>query len=196
VNWQRKKLKTHKFLKEEPVKAKQAIMLLAALLFIFSTAILLAGESKADKGNLCEVILHPTKAKNHYELEVLLTNNQPISAITFPFLVTAGDKKMMYDSISFSDSRAEFCAVKIPNPDTASQKINLGILTSMTPPLKYIDPGSGLIAKLYYTGEAGVTLKDIVVDTTFFPPSNHLMGVLPDAKTNIYPAFKFTVAEK
>jgi hypothetical protein len=171
-------------------------MLLAALFFIFSTAILIAGESKGDKANLCEVKLRPTKVKNHFEFEILLTNDQPISAMTFPFLITAGDKKMMYDSISFADSRAEFCAVKIPNPDTASQKINLGILTSMTPPLKYIDPGSGRIARLYYTGEDGTTLEDIKVDTTFFPPSNHLMGVLPDAKTNLHPAFKFTILEK
>jgi len=178
------------------VRAKQAILLLAALLFIFSTAILLAGESKGDKANLCEVKLRPTSVKNLYEFEILLTNDQPISAITFPFTVTAGDKKMMYDSVSFADSRAEFCAVKIPNPDTTNQKINLGILSSMTPPLKYIDPGSGRIARLYFTGEDGVTLKSIVVDTTFFPPSNHLMGVLPDAKTNLYPAFKFTVLEK
>jgi hypothetical protein len=178
------------------VKAKQTIMLLAALLFIFSSAILLAGESKGDNKNLCEVKLRPTKAKNHFELEILLTNDQPISAITFPFLITAGEKKMMYDSISFADSRAEFCAVKIPNPDTTNQKFNLGILSSMTPPLKYIDPGSGRIARVYYTGEDGTKMQDIKVDTTFFPPSNHLMGVLPDAKTNLYPAFKFTVVEK
>jgi hypothetical protein len=68
---------------------------------------------------------------------------------------------------------------------------NLGILASMTPPLKYIDPGQGPIARLYFTAEAKTSLPNIVVDTTFFPPSNHLMGVLPDAKTNIYPGYEF-----
>ncbi|MBD3218612.1 MAG: hypothetical protein GF310_10075 [candidate division Zixibacteria bacterium] len=178
------------------MKPKQAILLLTALLFIVSSAILIAQESKGGKENICEVQVRSTDVKNHYEIEILLTNNKPITAMSFPFLITAGEKMMYYDSISFANSRAEFCAVKIPNPDTANQKINLGLLTSMTPPLKYIDPGEGTIAKLYYTSDKGVMLKDIVVDTTFFPPSNHLMGVLPDAKTNIYPAFKYTVLEE
>ena len=169
-------------------------MLILAFIFILSTALVLAGDMKADD-NVCEVIVRPTKVPNHFEFDIILTNNQPIAAMSLPFKITAGDHTLLYDSISFEGSRAEFCAAKIPNPDTANQKFNLGILASMTPPLKYIDPGSGTIAKLYYTGPKGVKISDIEVDTTFFPPSNHLMGVLPDAKTNIYPEFKFTVYE-
>jgi len=186
------------------VKPKQALLLLTALVFIVSSAILIAQETEVKKEvekevgkeDVCEVKVRPTEVKNHYEFEILLTNKEPINAMSFPFYISAGEKKMYYDSVSFEGSRAEFCAVKIPNPDTASQKINLGILTSMTPPIRYIDPGEGRIAKLYFTGDNGVTVNDIVVDTTFFPPSNHLMGVLPDGKTQIYPKFKYTVVEE
>ena len=170
-------------------------MLILAFILILSTALVLAGENKNADNSVCEVIVRPTKIANHFEFDIVLTNNQPIAAMSLPFKITAGDHTLMYDSISFNGSRAEFCAAKIPNPDTANQKFNLGILASMTPPLKYIDPGSGTIAKLYYTGPKGIKLEDIQVDTTFFPPSNHLMGVLPDAKTNIYPDFKFSIYE-
>ncbi len=175
------------------MKLKQAVIFFTAALLLIS-ALAIAGEKtkQVSKDNLCEVIVRPTDKASHFEIEILLTNDEPIAAASFPFLITAGEKKMYYDSVSFEGSRAEFCAAKIPNPDTSKQIFNLGILASMTPPLKYIDPGSGTIAWLYYTGEKGVALEDVIVDTTFFPPSNHLMGVLPDAKTNIYPAFKFT----
>jgi len=175
------------------VKLKQAVLLLAVAVFVISTAVLVAGEVK--KANLCEVFVRPTKISNHYEIEISLTNDQPIAAMSFPFSITAGKKQMLYDSISFTGSRAEFCAAKIPNPDSTNQRFNLGILASMTPPLKFIDPGSGTIAKLYFTADKGTTLSEIHVDTVFFPPSNHLMGVLPDAKTNLYPDFKFTIVE-
>lgn len=178
------------------MKPKQVILLLTALVFIISSAILIAQESKGDEENICEVKVRPTEAKNHYEFEISLVNNNPINAMSLPFFVSAGEKKMYYDSVSFDGSRAEFCAVKIPNPDTTNQKILLGILTSMTPPLKYIDPGEGRIATLYFTGEDGVNVNDIVVDTTFFPPSNHLMWVLPDGKTQIYPKFIYTIEKE
>lgn len=178
------------------MRLKHIVLILALVAFMLMSAISFAGEPKTAKlSNLCEVIVRPTKIANHFEIEIILTNDKPIAAISFPFKITAGEKKMAYDSISFEGHRAEFCAAKIPNPDTANQIFNLGILASMTPPLKYIEPGTGTIAKMYYTGEKGTTLKDIEIDTTFFPPSNHLMGVLPDARTNIYPDFKFTIAE-
>lgn len=170
-------------------------MLILALIFILSAALVLAGDNKKADSNVCEVFVRPTKIANHFEFEIVLTNDQPIAAMSLPFKITAGKNTLTYDSISFDGSRAEFCAAKIPNSDTANQKFNLGILASMTPPLKYIDPGHGTIAKIYYTGPKGVKLNEIEVDTTFFPPSNHLMGVLPDAKTNIYPDFKFTILE-
>jgi hypothetical protein len=175
------------------VKLKQALLLLAVVVFMFSTAVLLAGDAK--NANLCEVFVRQTKISNHFEIEIMLTNDKPIAAMSFPFSIKAGKKQMVYDSISFTGSRAEFCAAKIPNVDTANQIFNLGILASMTPPLKFIDPGSGTIAKLYYTAEKGTRLNEVLVDTVFFPPSNHLMGVLPDAKTNLYPDFKFTIVE-
>jgi hypothetical protein len=178
------------------VRLKHIVLILALVAIMLMSAISFAGEPKTAKlSNLCEVVVRPTKVANHFEIEIILTNDKPIAAITFPFRISAGENKMAYDSISFDGYRAEFCAAKIPNPDTANQIFNLGILASMTPPLKYIEPGSGTIAKLYFTGDKGTTLKNIEIDTTFFPPSNHLMGVLPDAKTNIYPDFKFTVAE-
>lgn len=178
------------------MRLKHVVLILALVGFMFTGAVLIADKPvESKKPNLCEVVVRPTKMEGHFEIEILLTNDKPIAAISFPFLITAGEKKMAYDSISFEGSRAEFCAAKIPNPDTANQKFNLGILASMTPPLKYIEPGTGTIAKLYFTGDKGTSLEDIKIDTTFFPPSNHLMGVLPDAKTNIYPDFKFTIAE-
>lgn len=165
------------------------------LIFLFG-AILVADKPVAtrpapDENNICEVVLKPTDIKNHYLIELRLINDQPLAAITFPLLIEAAKTKMMYDSISFAKTRAEFCAVKIPNADTAEQKFNLGILASMTPPLKYIEPGEGPIARLYFTSKDKTSLQDIMVDTTFFPPSNHLMGVLPDAKSNISPSFRF-----
>jgi len=175
------------------VRLKQAVILITSALLLLS-ALAIAGDkaNKEPNKNLCEVIVRPTDKASHFEIEINLTNDEPIAAASFPFSIAAGDMMMYYDSISFAGSRAEFCAAKIPNPDTANQRFNLGLLASMTPPLKFIDPGQGTIAKLYYTGEKGVGLQDIIVDTVFFPPSNHLMGVLPDAKTNVYPGFKFT----
>lgn len=175
-------------LKTLPVLSIFLIFMLGAILVADNTT---ATRPTADENNLCEVVLKPTDIKNHYLIELRLINDQPLAAIAFPLIIKAAKTEMMYDSISFAKTRAEFCAVKIPNADTAEQKFNLGILASMTPPLKYIDPGEGPIARLYFTSRDKTKLEDIMIDTTFFPPSNHLMGVLPDAKTNISPAFRF-----
>jgi len=175
------------------VKISHLAPLLAAVFLLLMVTAITADAPQANKGNLCEVIVRPTKISNHYEFEIVLTNDQPIAAMALPFAITAGKNSINYASISFAGSRAAFCAAKIPNVDSANQRINLGLLASLAPPMRYIDPGTGTIAKLYYTVSNGTRLEDIKVDTTFFPPSNHLMAVPPDAKNNIKPDFKFSV---
>jgi hypothetical protein len=94
-------------------------------------------------------------------------NDSSVSAITIPFLYTLGFAT--FDSVSFSQSRIESLSFKTVNFDTLNNKVLLGAVPVEEPP---IAPGRGGFATFWFT--ALNSLAGISLDTTFFPPANHL----------------------
>ncbi|OGC77616.1 MAG: hypothetical protein A2Z27_03050 [candidate division Zixibacteria bacterium RBG_16_50_21] len=94
-------------------------------------------------------------------------NDSAVSAITIPFLYALGFAT--FDSVSFSQSRIESLPFKTVNFDTLNNKVLLGAVPVEEPP---IAPGRGGFATLWFTALS--SLAGISLDTTFFPPNNHL----------------------
>ena len=161
-----------------------------------------AQDDPIGKTDECKVVLKETAKPNHWEVEVNFTNDEPLFGLVFPLLIHSEKGKLTYDSTSFADSRIAKFAVKIPFEDTTftkkgkGLKINLGLIGSVGPKPYELQPGSGVIARHYITGDKNVTTKSIVVDSTFIRPANHLMGTMIDAQTNVKPKFKFERANK
>ncbi len=173
------------------------------LLISFSAVLLLAAAGFAQSDPLgkvdeCTVVLNETAKPDHWEVVINLKNDEPLFGLVFPLLIKSDKGQLRYDSTSFAGSRVENFAVKIPHEDTSythtgeGLKINIGLIGAVGPEQVELEPGSGMIAKHYITAiTKGVTTENIVVDTTFIRPANHLMGTMIDAKTNVKPKFTF-----
>ncbi len=186
--------------KELSVKRNVSIILMAAVIFCLSTAIVY-GDS-VGKQDECTVVLKETAKANHWAVEINFTNDEPLFGMVFPLHIWSEKGDLTYDSTSFAGTRVEDFAVKIPFQDTVNHKdkkglmLNLGLIGSVGPEPTELQPGSGPIALHYISGAKGVTTESIVVDTTFIYPSNRIMGTMIDARTSIKPTFKFKRAGK
>jgi hypothetical protein len=173
--------------------------LLVSILFVLAIAVSISAQSDPmGKTDECSVVLKETAKPNHWEVEINLTNDQPLFGLVFPLLIRSDKGQLRYDSTSFAGCRVENFAVKIPHEDTAftrkgeGLKINLGLIGSVGPDPIELQPGSGVIAKHYITAlDKEVTTESIVVDTTFIDPANRLTTTMIDAKTSIKPKFVF-----
>lgn len=105
-------------------------------------------------------------------LKLSFFNDSLVQGITIPFSYTLGFATL--DSVSYSGSRVENLIFKTVNFDTNTDKVLMGAIPVEEDP---IAPGRGLFATLWFTLSSG--LASASLDTTFFPPTNHLYFVNP-----------------
>ncbi|GAB4323042.1 MAG: hypothetical protein Kow0074_14960 [Candidatus Zixiibacteriota bacterium] len=120
--------------------------------------------------------------------EVELTNDENIAAVTLPLSWRPGTEKFRIDSANYKDLRTSYFALKTFFPDTTKGTILIGLISDLGTGIPPLDPGSGPIARLYFTSidDSANTLS---IDTTFIRPHNVLQLVTPDVRA-ILPAFE------
>jgi len=123
---------------------------------------------------------------DQWQAVVSLTNDESVAAITLPLICTPGFSSYRLDSASYTDLRTAYFALKTFFPDTTRSTILIGLISDLGAGLPPLEPGSGPIARLFFTAMDGAT-GSLGVDTTFIRPHNVLQLVTPDARA-ILPA--------
>jgi hypothetical protein len=123
----------------------------------------------------------------HWEVVVWLDNQQTLAAMTLPFRWGHGHSPFMIDSASYYGLRTEYFALKTFFPDSAGHTVLIGLISDLGAGLPPLEPGSGPIARLYFTSRAP-TSRPLLLDTTFITPHNTLQVVTPDVRA-ITPEF-------
>ncbi len=173
---------------------KVSYLILASVLIVFF-AVTLLGQGKANdpfgKPDKAEIILKPAKA-NQFTCEFAWENDEKLGAMEIPLIVRGKDFKMHYDSVSWK-GRIDYFAVKSVRPIDSLQQVLIGLLADMTGKTLPLNEGKGTLATLYFTAvpnaKRTVDVCEIMVDTTFIPPSNTLSGVIPDGTGSLFPVF-------
>lgn len=133
------------------------------------------------------VEIGPT-ADARWEVVVYLTNDENLAAMTLPFRWGPRHGFYRLDSASYAETRTERFAVKTFYPDTLKETILIGLISDIGKGLPPLGPGSGPIARLYFTNVKHA-VKPLSLDTTFIPPHNVLQMVVPDV-ASVYPVFE------
>jgi hypothetical protein len=129
------------------------------------------------------------ESHNRWQAVVYLTNDENLAAMTLPFRWGPGHGVYRIDSASYVNTRTSGFAVKTFYPDTLRETILIGLISDLGRGLPPLDPGSGPIARLFFSGvKPGA--RPLTLDTTFLPPHNVLQLVTPDV-ASVYPIFKF-----
>lgn len=154
------------------------------------------GTAKANKPNdpfgrvdVAEIHLSQLNGKL-FAVDLFWDNDQELAAMTYPLRVSGKNFSMHYDSVSW-EGRADYFSVKAVRPEDSLQTVNVGFVNDLgqgNPPLK---PGSGKVARLFFTASVDASnLCDVMIDTTFIYPSNVLYGVTVGATGEVHPACK------
>ncbi len=124
----------------------------------------------------------------HWEVLVSLDNPGPVAALTLPLSWGQGRPVYRIDSANYLGLRTEYFALKTFRVDTTMQTVLIGLISDLggnRPPLA---PGSGGIARLFFTARAGQVSYPLLPNTTFIRPHNTLQLVTPDVRA-IHPRF-------
>ncbi|MEW5700984.1 MAG: hypothetical protein AB1792_01970 [Candidatus Zixiibacteriota bacterium] len=122
----------------------------------------------------------------HWEVLVSLDNTQHLAAMTLPFR-WGRNSPFGIDSANYYGLRTEYFALKTFYPDSAERNILIGLISDLGSGLPPLEPGSGPIARLFFTSRTP-TSRPLVLDTTFIAPHNTLQVVTPDVRA-ITPQF-------
>ncbi len=108
-------------------------------------------------------------------IHIYFTNDDTVAGISAPFIFSGS---VVYDSVSFKNSRIEYILYKTVNEDLISQKkILIGAIPVEEDTL--IRPGRGYLATLCFSI---IDTGKVEIDTIFFPPNNRLTFVTTEPK--------------
>jgi len=133
-------------------------------------------------------------AKN-WGVNVWLTNDEDIMALSIPLRFTAGKTRVIPDSTIFTGGLVEAFRVKQARIDTAAQSLTIGLINDIGISVPPISPGKGRIATIFVSSPDKADILDLKVDTTTTPPSNTLQLVHPPS-TEIVPVFMVKYGEQ
>jgi len=114
-------------------------------------------------------------------VHIFFENDDSVAGISAPFIFSG---PVVYDSTTFRDSRVNYMLYKNVNETLIGS--NKVLLSAIPVTEHIIGPGRGYLATLCFRviGDTG----HVVVDTAFFPPSNHLTFVTsePEGYTPVF----------
>ncbi len=121
---------------------------------------------------------------------IYLQNDEELAAITVPLRYGTSVGEYRFDSASYVQTRVKDFALRITNNLDTTNAVQVGLLHALggnEPPL---GPGIGPVAWLYFTQQDTASgVYPPAIDTTFFPPYNHLQLVTLGAEA-ITPIFE------
>lgn len=105
-------------------------------------------------------------------MHIIFSNDNEIGGISAPF---TWDGPIIFDSVTYRDSRVEYISEKPTSAMVDSQKVIAGAFPFEEPP---IQPGNGIFATICFT--LTDSTDTAFADTTFYPPFNHLRFITPE----------------
>ena len=132
-------------------------------------------------------------AGTRWEATVYVTNDESLAAMTLPLRWGPRRGFFRLDSASYARTRTEYFAVKTYYPDTLKETVLIGLISDIGRGLPPLEPGSGPVARLYFTN-VNPTAKPLTLDTTFIRPHNVLQMVTPDV-ASVYPVFQVKASD-
>jgi len=149
------------------------------------------------KPDIITVEIAPLAKPGKWIVGVLLRNDEELAAITVPLKFGRYVGQFTLDSVSFSDTRVDYFALKTTNSYDTVNAVLIGLLYCLDDNRPPLEPGSGLVARLYFTQKLNPDEKlvPLAIDSTYFPPYNTLELVTPSA-VPIKPVFETLQVEK
>lgn len=142
------------------------------------------------------VVLQPGADTYHAVAVLSAANVNPARVLSFPLKWDAGEVAVKFDSISYAGTRVAHFENK---PHTLFPDRNAVLMLMLAPfaDKKYGDlpPGSGEIARIYFSCKEEFPLATFQIGPVKLPPENKLMYVT-DMFVGIEPAFDFKHAGK
>lgn len=113
----------------------------------------------------------------NWSITVSLTNDEPVVALSVPFKMTAGPIRIVADSAIYNGGRVKHFDFKNYRPDTTIQCVTLGMIATLTPVHKFLEPGNGRLVTIFVSSLNGEAVEKLTIDTTTTSPNNSLMVV-------------------
>jgi len=159
-----------------------------SIFLLFSITWSQKAKSPAVKSDVLSIVVDQKPGSSNVVAKVNLSNMEKLSAIVCPLKYGNGKTPIVLDSVSFVNTRTEKFALKYPNIDPKTQKVNIALISTLSAADFYLPKGDGEVALLYFTLKKGATEASVTLDTALFPPANVLQLVDPQAKS-IFPGF-------
>ena len=134
------------------------------------------------KPDTCRLLYLQEEKSEKAKLSVSLFNDEKLACINLPLRFGTGKTPIVCDSVSFADTRVEYFQLKLARIDTVNQTVLIGLFAYFSDPKPPLAEGDGEVANLYFTLTEQANLEEIVIDTTFIPPSNILGVATPEVK--------------
>lgn len=164
------------------------LMVLVILLSMVLCATASAQRDSFGKPDTCRIVVMQDEKSNQVMASVSVFNDEELAAMTLPFHYGNGKSPIKVDSVIYWKTRSEYFDMKTLLVDTVRQTILIGLIADMsgsTPPLK---KGDGEVVRIYFSINKSSKFQDVLIDTTWVKPQNHLKFVTPNVK-GIYPSF-------
>ncbi len=112
---------------------------------------------------------------NNWKVEISLTNDEYVEALSVPLRLSAGTNRIVGDSAVYTGGRVEEFDFKGFRADTSVQCVTLGMMANLGPNVNMLAPGSGRLVTIFVSSLDNKPIEKLLVDTTTTRPSNSLM---------------------
>lgn len=113
--------------------------------------------------------------KTNWKIEISMTNDQFVEALSVPFKLSAGEIRIVGDSAIYTGGRIEDFDFKGFRADTAVQCVTMGMMANLGPSKHTLPPGSGRLVTVFVSSVEGKPIEKLSVDTTTTHPNNSLL---------------------
>lgn len=110
-----------------------------------------------------------------WTITISITNDEWLDALSLPFVMDAGETRIVGDSAVYTGGRVEDFDYKGFRADTAVQCITMGLMANMSPGQNGLPPGSGRVVTVFVSTLEDKPLTGLTVDSTTTEPTNTLM---------------------
>jgi hypothetical protein len=112
-----------------------------------------------------------------WTITISVTNDEWLDALSLPFIMDAGETKIVGDSAVYTGGRVEDFDFKGFRADTAVQCVTMGLMANMSPGQNGLPPGSGRLVTVFVSTIDDEPLPHLSIDSTTTEPTNSLMFV-------------------
>ncbi|MFW9842894.1 MAG: hypothetical protein ACFFES_18570, partial [Candidatus Thorarchaeota archaeon] len=122
-------------------------------------------------------------ATDSFAVDVFMYNDEELGGMSIPLGWSSSDFEL--DTVLFDGSRVEYISARPVTIENTNQRVVVGVIVFFE---EYIQPGSGLLFTMHFRAKPGISDQVFTIDSTFFPPTNHLSLILANS-SNITPQY-------